>query len=177
MTNNRSPRISRQAALVVWLMSCLFLLGERVVRAQDETAPGVPVGAGSPAADDSPAPNDLAGSSDDPQTIVRDLLEAGGVIGWIILALSVATGALIVEHLLSIRRNALAPPGLAEQIHNLIGQAKYADAEQACRDTSSFLGHVLSAGLAEVGLGYSAVEKAMEDTSAEQAGRLFRKIE
>lgn len=33
------------------------------------------------------------------------------------------------------------------------------------------------AGLQEVRIGYSAVEKAMEDASQEQAARLFRKVE
>jgi biopolymer transport protein ExbB len=41
----------------------------------------------------------------------------------------------------------------------------------------SFLGHQLAAGVREVDLGYSAVEKAMEDAAAEQSARLFRKIE
>jgi biopolymer transport protein ExbB len=39
------------------------------------------------------------------------------------------------------------------------------------------LAHILAAGLAEVSLGYSAVEKAMEDASIEQAARMLRKIE
>ena len=42
---------------------------------------------------------------------------------------------------------------------------------------SSFLSFVLLHGLAEVEGGWAAVEKALEDATAEQSARLFRKIE
>lgn len=108
---------------------------------------------------------------------VRALLRAGGVIGVIIAGLSVAMVALIVEHLLSIRRGGLMPPGLADDLHKLITEAQYQRADERCRQSPSFLGYVVSAGLQEVGLGYDAVEKAMEDAAQEQQARLFRKIE
>ena len=108
---------------------------------------------------------------------IQDLFRAGGVIGIIIVALSVAMVALIVEHLVNIRRNALMPPGLAEDIHTLIQNGQFKEASEHCRQKSSFLGHVLTAGLSEVDLGYASVEKSMEDASAEHSARLRRKIE
>lgn len=108
---------------------------------------------------------------------IRELLQAGGAIGVIIIALSVATVALIVEHLLSIRRGALLPIGLAEEAHQLINQGRFSDAEQVARSSPSFLGHMLAEGLAEISFGYKAAEKAMEDAGVERAARLFRKIE
>ncbi|MBW3543821.1 MAG: MotA/TolQ/ExbB proton channel family protein [Planctomycetes bacterium] len=112
-----------------------------------------------------------------PSIDVRELFRAGGAIGIVILALSVAMLALIVEHLISIRRGALMPPGLAEHCHQLIAQRQFKEAEQLCQQRPSFLGHVLAAGLREVELGYEAVEKSMEDAATEQSARLFRKIE
>lgn len=108
---------------------------------------------------------------------VRALINAGGTIGFLIIGLSVAMVALIVEHLLSIRRRALMPPGLAEDLHKLIAAGQYAQAEKVCREQPSFLSYVVVSGLQDIGLGYSAVEKAMEDASQEQAARLYRKIE
>ena len=107
----------------------------------------------------------------------RELLEAGGYIGGIILVLSVGMVALIVEHLISIRRGALMPDGLAEQVHQLMQQGQFKAAEQLCRERPSFLGRVLGAGLAEVSVGPSEIDTAMENAAAEQAARLFRKIE
>lgn len=112
-----------------------------------------------------------------PQLDPVEMIKAGGVIGYIIMGLSVAMIALVVEHLLSIRRGALMPYGLAEEIHRLIGQGQFKQAEQHCKEHPSFLAYVLGSGLAEVQMGYSAVEKALEDASTQQAARLFRKIE
>jgi biopolymer transport protein ExbB len=108
---------------------------------------------------------------------VRALLQAGGVIGYLIIALSVAMVALVVEHLLSIRRGSLMPNGLAEQCRQAIAAGQLQQADQLCRAHPSFLGYVISAGLQESGFDFEAVEKGMEDAAQEQAARLFRKIE
>ena len=106
-----------------------------------------------------------------------EMLKAGGAIGYVIMGLSVAMIALIFEHCLSIRRSALMPKGLAEDVHRLIGQGQFKQAEQACKEQPSFLAYVLGSGLTEVQMGYAAVEKALEDAATQQAARLFRKIE
>ncbi|MGD9854277.1 MAG: MotA/TolQ/ExbB proton channel family protein [Planctomycetaceae bacterium] len=108
---------------------------------------------------------------------VRSLLSAGGTIGFVIMGLSVAMVALIVEHLLSIRHSALMPPGLAESLYRSISDGQYQAADKQCREQPSYLSDVVSAGLQEVGLGYASVEKSLEDASQEQAARLYRKIE
>ncbi|MCA9076386.1 MAG: MotA/TolQ/ExbB proton channel family protein [Planctomycetaceae bacterium] len=108
---------------------------------------------------------------------VRSLIAAGGMIGAVIIGLSLAMVSLIVEHLLSIRRTALMPSGLEDSLHKSINERQYATADKQCREQPSFLAYVVSAGLQEVGLGYAAVEKSMEDACQEQAARLYRKIE
>ena len=108
---------------------------------------------------------------------VWGLLEAGGTIGWIIMALSVWMVALLCQHVVTLRRGALMPRGLAEEVHQLIGAGQIKGAQEACRNRPSFLSYVLSAGLTEAGMGYGAVEKAMEDASQQQAARLFRGLE
>ena len=105
------------------------------------------------------------------------MFEAGGTIGYIITALSVMMVALVVEHLFSLRRNALMPPGLAESIHHHLALRHFEEAQQQCQFHPSFLAFVLSAGLRETDIGYDAVEKGLEDSSTEQAARLYRKIE
>jgi biopolymer transport protein ExbB len=106
-----------------------------------------------------------------------ELFDAGGTIGYLIIGLSVLMVALIVEHLFSLRRTALIPPGLAESIHHHVGLRHFEEARQQCQFQPSFLAYVLAAGLRETDLGYAAVEKALEDAAQEQAARLYRKIE
>ena len=52
-----------------------------------------------------------------PQLSIEELIQAGGTIGFVILLLSIAMIALVVEHALTIRRKVLMPPGLAEAVH------------------------------------------------------------
>ena len=48
-----------------------------------------------------------------PEINLRDLVIAGGYIGGIIALLSVILIALIIEHMITVRRGALMPAGLA----------------------------------------------------------------
>ena len=105
------------------------------------------------------------------------LLRTGGVVGGLIFLLSLTMVYLIIEQLLSIRRNSLMPPDLAKGVHHHLSERKLSDAQQHCQLQPCFLSNVLSAGLSVVDFGYHEVEKSMEDTATEQAARLFRKIE
>ena len=108
---------------------------------------------------------------------VRELLRAGGFIGYITIALSVAMVALIVEHLLTIRRKTLIPDGFAEKCEKLIASGQLTQAETLCREQTSLLSYVVGIGLQEADLGTATMVKAMEDAIAEQSARLIRKIE
>ena len=108
---------------------------------------------------------------------LRQLADAGGVIGFLILGLSILLVAVVVQHLLATRKQGLMPRGLADEVHAAIAQGRYADALAACKTQPSVLAGLLSAALAEVRLGYAAVEKALEDAAAQQAARLGRQVE
>lgn len=105
------------------------------------------------------------------------ILRASGPVGLLIVLLSIAAVALVVEHIMTIRQPVLMPPGLDEEVRELLAAGKVAAASERCRMEPSFLAHVLGAGLAEVDGGWPEVEKAMEDATAEESARLFRKIE
>ncbi len=115
------------------------------------------------------------------QTFLYFLFGGGGLVGVActvpILAASVLAMALVVEHLLMVRRSVLMPPALAQEVNGFISHGAFPHAEQQCKLRPSLLSHVILAGLQEVRQGYSAVEKAMEDACHAQAARLFRKVE
>lgn len=108
---------------------------------------------------------------------LKEMLRAGGAIGYLIVLLSLVMVALIADHIMNIRRSTLMPPGLAEEVHRCLGERNIDEAKQQADAHPSFLGRVLSAGLDEIGVGYNMVEKAMEDAAVEQSARLFRRIE
>jgi len=108
---------------------------------------------------------------------LTDMLKAGGVLGYVIVLLSLVMVALIADHVMNIRRSVLMPPGLAEEVHRCLAERKIEEAKKICQQHPSFLASLLRAGLEETGGGYHAVEKAMEDAAVEQSARLFRRIE
>jgi biopolymer transport protein ExbB len=110
-----------------------------------------------------------------------EIVFSGGITGALIMvvliALSIVTAYLIIDHFLTVRRKDLMPPGLDEEVKNLLVNGKIEQAQQACQQQPSLLAFVLLHGIAELEYGWTAVEKTLEDALAEQAARLFRKIE
>lgn len=105
------------------------------------------------------------------------IIHAGGPIGYVIILLSLVSVALMIEHALTIRQKILMPPGFAEEILGLLNQGQLAPAIQKCQTDDSVLAKILYGGMSEFELGWNAVEKGAEEATAEEASRLYRKIE
>lgn len=106
-----------------------------------------------------------------------DILLAGGPVGLVIILLSIAAVALVIEHILTIRADVVLPPGVAEDLEELLARGDYNGAIDRCRREPCFLTYVVEAGLLELDGDWNSVEKSVEDATAEQTSRLFRKIE
>jgi biopolymer transport protein ExbB len=94
-----------------------------------------------------------------------------------LIGLSIAALALVVDNLRMIHRPRLIPPELAEAVRGSVMARDLARAAARCTESPSLLADVLAQGLAERSGGWGAIEKALEDAVAEQAARLFRRIE
>ena len=151
------------------VVACLLALASLEHGARARAADLVP--------DDPAVKNGAAPAESDSPEGILTILKAGGPVGMVIILLSVAAVALVVEHVMTIRERVLMPPGLGDGVRRLLAQGQLSPARQTCRAKPSFLAYVLEAGLAEAEDGWPAVEKAMEDAAADQSARLFRKIE
>ena len=107
----------------------------------------------------------------------QEMLHAGGGIGYFILLLSLIAGAFVIQQFLFLRLQNLAPVAMVEDLKKLINLRQGQRALEICHENPCFLGAVVNAGLKEVDLDYEQVEKALEETAAEQAARLYRRIE
>jgi len=109
------------------------------------------------------------------------ILFSGGPIGvaimLVLIGLSLTAAYLVFENLMSIRRREIAPDGLSDEVRTLVASGRIEQAIDQCRASNSYLAWVMQYGLSEADGGWPEIEKAMEDASAEQAARLFRKIE
>jgi len=122
-------------------------------------------------------------SADVPQTQPKpsasfwDIVRASGIIGLTIFLLSVAGLALVIEHAITIRRSSLLPPEFIAEIEGAVRSGQIGRVGELARSQNNSLARVLTAGLAEVDLGWNSVEKAMEEALAEESARLYRKVE
>ncbi len=126
------------------------------------------------------AAESLGGQAAAPQGFLR-IVFSGGFVGiaivLLLLLLSLTAAYLVFEHLMTIRRGEIMPEGLSEQVRELLEAGRVRDADQLCRQAPSVLAFVVLNGLSEWGGGWPAVEKALEDATAEQSARLYRKLE
>ena len=105
------------------------------------------------------------------------LIQASGPIGYVIILLSLIAVALIIEYALSIRRTMLMPPGFADEVLKILAQGQVGAAIQKCQNDPSALAQILFAGMVQYEFGWDAIEKSAEETTAEQASRLYRRVE
>ena len=124
--------------------------------------------------------DDAASNEEAPQGFLS-IVFSGGWVGFFIVmllfALSLTAAYLVFEHIMTLRRGEIIPEGMGDEVRQLLIAGRIEEASQVCHNQPSFLSFVLLNGLAEIEGGWSAVEKALEDATAEQSARLFRKIE
>jgi biopolymer transport protein ExbB len=108
-----------------------------------------------------------------------ETIQAGGVVGYVIIGLSVVSLALVIMHLAQIRRKALIPPVQLQEIDQLLVGGDVAGALQYCMDpeADSYLTRVLSAGLTRYqksAFGAFEIKTAIEEAIEDQTARLYR---
>jgi biopolymer transport protein ExbB len=129
-----------------------------------------------------PAPAGVPGqpAKPPPKTFLQIFFSGGplGIANMIALIfLSLMAAYMVFDNLMRIRRNDLIPEDLKAELRKFVDQGRLSEATKACESRPCFLSAVVQQGLREADSGWSEVEKAMEDATAEQAARLFRWIE
>ena len=111
------------------------------------------------------------------QTLFEVIVMGGGVIGYIIWAISFVTVGLIIKYATAIRRTTILPELLREQVQGLFEEKQYREVIDATETEPSFLGYVIHASLVEAGHGYAAMERAMEEAAEERTTKMLRSLE
>lgn len=127
------------------------------------------------------APSAAAAPAKPPPLTFFQIVFSGGPLGIanmvVLIALSIAALALTLDNVRIVRKSAVIPPELSEEVRDLVTAGDVPRALAACQAQPSFLAAVLRQGLAEADSGWTEIEKALEDATAEQAAKLFRRIE
>jgi biopolymer transport protein ExbB len=152
--------------------------GLQLLQALEQTLPGTLVLAQS-AAD---AANTAASAAAQPDAAAQsksllEYIQSGGVISYILILLSIAAVGLIITSLLQLRKSALAPDSIVEQLERLLRDRHVDQAMAFCAQPANacFLTRVLGAGLLKASrstFGMLELRPALETAGQKEVERL-----
>lgn len=105
-----------------------------------------------------------------------ELIDAGGLIGYVIMFLLVVAIALAIEHAITIRRGTIMPPAVLADIEECFEKEEYEQAIAICEEQPTFFTNVIAAGLSRINAGYDQMQEAMAEAGEEAATNLQQKI-
>lgn len=116
-------------------------------------------------------------SAADQQSVLSWAFDALGVLYSVIfLALSFTLVALFVMNVLQARRENVVPVHLVEGFETHLNEKRYQEAYELAKGDESFLGQVLSAGLAKLKDGYPQAIEAMQEVGEEENMKLEHRL-
>ncbi len=107
-------------------------------------------------------------------TMAKDALGFG--YSFVFLLLSFTLVGLIVMNILAAQRDNVCPASLVEGFEAHLDQKQYQEAYDLAKNDESFLGKVLSAGLAKLNAGYPQALEAMQEVGEEESMKLEHRL-
>lgn len=133
-----------------------------------------------PAADEASteaAPSAPEAARPQEKSVLRWFFES---LGWTytlaFLTISFSFVALLVMNLVGCRRETVIPSTLIDGFEAHFNEKRYQEAYELAKNDESFLGQVLSAGLAKLSAGYAQAVEAMQEVGEEQAMRMEHRL-
>jgi biopolymer transport protein ExbB len=111
------------------------------------------------------------------QSILRIIYQGIEIPTYFIVAGSLVTIALIVEHFLTVRRSTIYPAEQIRKAKQLIEVRNFRDCLETLRKSTTFFARTMTAALLHARQGFDSMHEAALEKSNELAGRMFRKAE
>ncbi|MDA3962200.1 MAG: MotA/TolQ/ExbB proton channel family protein [Planctomycetota bacterium] len=109
-----------------------------------------------------------------------EMVIASGVVEWVLIVLSIVGVSIGIHRMLTIKRDALVPEGLVDDLHNVFAEGVTDDAvEEALgmvQDDGSMLGEVLAAALDKKDFGFDSMREAAEAVGVAEQNKYMTQI-
>jgi biopolymer transport protein ExbB len=102
--------------------------------------------------------------------------ENAGLIGYLIVVMSVVALALIIENFMSIKREKLAPPDMIDELEALFDEENFQEAAELCEQEKNYLTRCVGAGLSKLGHPFETIQITVREMETEESVKLFQKI-
>ena len=99
-----------------------------------------------------------------------------GLVGYIIILMSIVALALIIENFMSIKREKLAPPDVLDELEALFDGEQFQDAVELCEQDKNYLTNCVGAGLSKLGHSFETMQTSLREMQTEESVKLFQKI-
>lgn len=117
-----------------------------------------------------------ATADNDADITLMKILKWGGVVGAIVILMSVCMVALVIEHFVSLQRDKLVPREVISELEQLFEEEEYQEALDVCEQEPNFLTNMLAAALPKLNAGFETMEEVMDEQYQLEATKLFSKI-
>ena len=110
------------------------------------------------------------------KSTIQDMFENAGIVGWVIVAVSVVSLALIIENFMNLKRDKLAPPDLIDELEALFDEENFQEALELCENERTYLTNVVAAGLGKLGHPFETIQTSVREMQDEESVKLFQRI-
>jgi biopolymer transport protein ExbB len=117
-----------------------------------------------------------AAAGEAPSKSALELFASTGWVGWLMVFCSVVGTTLVIEHMVSLRREKLAPSQLAEDLEAFINEEQYDDAIEMCDQEGGYLSNLIGSALRMRHAGYQEMITGLDAAANEEAFKLNTKI-
>lgn len=119
---------------------------------------------------------DGSAADDAGDVTIGKVIAWGGIIGGVIILISIAMVALIIEHFVSIKRDKIVPPEVIDEIEALFEEEEYQEALELCESEPNYLTNMLAAALPKLNAGFDTMEEHLDEAHLMEAVKLHTKI-
>ena len=113
---------------------------------------------------------------DEQPGFISEVFDKAGVIGYLIMLLSIVALALIIENIMTIKREKLAPVESLDELEALFDGENFQDAVELCEIEKNYLTNVVGAGLSKLGHSFETMQMSIREMQTEESVKLFQKI-
>ena len=118
---------------------------------------------------------DGAGAPHHDESVLRTILSSGplGIAIWVaILGASITMVTFVIQNIIQLRSDRLAPPLLIDSLRQVLGAGNYQEAWEICNANKNYLANTLKAGLERLGRGKDVFDDAMAEHGLREAQTL-----
>jgi biopolymer transport protein ExbB len=111
-----------------------------------------------------------------PEKSLMDLINAGGIIGYVIIFCSIASLAIAIECFVNIKKEKLCPPHIVAELETLLEEGQFDEAVALCEGTRVYITNIVGSAVSRAAEGPESMQNGMEEALDQENLKLMQKI-